>query len=51
MTEVTYNMDISQEEVQILAFKGSDPIRVKIAIKSNITEQRKHFRYLGWTKN
>jgi hypothetical protein len=45
MTE--YGLTISAQKTKSMAFKGRDPVRIKIVIHNKITEQVKSFKYLG----
>jgi hypothetical protein len=42
-----YNMRISIKKNKVMAFNGKYPIRTKIIIDYNTTEQISHFQYLG----
>jgi len=41
-----YGLQISTSKMKTMAFKGTDPVRSKIVINNNITEQMNTFNYL-----
>jgi hypothetical protein len=46
-TTINYNLGISINKSEVMAFKGKYPVRYKIMINNKITEQVKNFNYLG----
>jgi len=42
-----YVLTISVQKTKSMAFKGRDPVRIKIAIDNKIIEQVNSFNYLG----
>ena len=42
-----YGLKVSRGKKETTAFKARDPVRIKIVINNNITEQTNTFNYLG----
>lgn len=41
-----FEMEISSEQSEMLAFSGQDPVRCKITVDNKFVTIKKHFKYL-----